>query len=119
VEVTCADGAVTVRDHGPGIDDADLPHIFDRFYRSAGARALPGSGLGLAIVAQVVESEGGSVAADNAPGGGARFRLTLPTVPRPADASAEDEEPEHDQPPATAPGPAEREGLEPADPRVP
>jgi two-component system sensor histidine kinase MprB len=105
VEVTCADGAVTVRDHGPGIDADDLPHIFDRFYRSAGARALPGSGLGLAIVAQVVESEGGSVAADNAQGGGARFRLTLPTVPPPADASADDED-------ASAPGSAASEGLE-------
>jgi two-component system sensor histidine kinase MprB len=89
VVVECADGVVTVRDHGPGIDPADLPHIFDRFYRSPGARALPGSGLGLAIVAQVAESEHGTVVAENAAGGGARFRLTLPTVaapPEPQDA---------------------------------
>jgi signal transduction histidine kinase len=85
VEVTCADGVVTVRDHGPGIAEADLPYIFDRFYRSPGARALPGSGLGLAIVAQVAESESGSVTAANAPDGGAVFRLTLPTVAPPAE----------------------------------
>jgi two-component system sensor histidine kinase MprB len=85
VEVTCADGVVTVRDHGPGIAESDLPYIFDRFYRSPGARALPGSGLGLAIVAQVAESESGSVTAANAPDGGAVFRLTLPTVAPPAE----------------------------------
>jgi two-component system, OmpR family, sensor histidine kinase MprB len=69
---------VIVRDHGPGIRPEDLPFVFDRFYRAAGARGLPGSGLGLAIVKQVAESHGGTVTADNAPGGGAMFRLTLP-----------------------------------------
>ncbi|HVX21061.1 MAG TPA: HAMP domain-containing sensor histidine kinase [Acidimicrobiales bacterium] len=83
VEVVCTDGTVTVRDHGPGIAAEDLPHVFDRFYRAAAARALPGSGLGLAIVAQVMEGEGGSVSAGQAAGGGAWFRLTLPTVPAP------------------------------------
>ena len=48
-----------MRDHGPGIAPADLPHVFDRFYRAATARAVPGSGLGLSIVRQVVESHGG------------------------------------------------------------
>jgi two-component system sensor histidine kinase MprB len=71
VEVRLVDGTLTVRDHGPGIDEADLPHVFDRFYRSAEARALPGSGLGLAIVKQTVEDHGGSVAVSNAEGGGA------------------------------------------------
>ncbi len=56
-----------VRDHGPGIAEADLPHIFDRFYRSPAARGLPGSGLGLAIVAQVVKAEGGTIVAENDP----------------------------------------------------
>ena len=81
VEVGCFDGVVTVRDHGPGIAPQDLPHVFDRFYRAAGARSLPGSGLGLAIVAQVAQAERGSVWAGPAPGGGALFRLQFPTVP--------------------------------------
>ena len=61
VDVRLADGTLTVRDHGPGIAEADLPHVFDRFYRAAAARALPGSGLGLAIVKQTVDDHGGSV----------------------------------------------------------
>ena len=72
------DGAVTVRDHGPGVPDADKPLIFDRFYRGATARGRPGSGLGLAIVRQVAEAHGGEVAVADAPGGGAVFRLTVP-----------------------------------------
>jgi two-component system sensor histidine kinase MprB len=88
VDVTCELGAVTVRDHGPGIAPADLPHIFDRFYRAAAARALPGSGLGLAIVAQVAQEEGGTVGARNAEGGGAEVRLVLPMVLEPAGASS-------------------------------
>jgi two-component system, OmpR family, sensor histidine kinase MprB len=81
VEVDVSDGAVTVRDHGPGIAPEDLPFVFDRFYRSAAARGLPGSGLGLAIVRQVAESHGGSVSAANAPDGGAVLRLWLPSQP--------------------------------------
>jgi two-component system sensor histidine kinase MprB len=78
-----AGGSLTVRDHGPGIAEEDLPHVFDRFYRSAGMRDRPGSGLGLAIVAQVAEAHGGSVAARNAvPGPGARFTLALPAAGR-------------------------------------
>ncbi len=83
VSVECRDGTVVVHDHGPGIADADLPHIFDRFYRSPSARGLPGSGLGLAIVAQVVKVEGGTIQADNDPDGGARMSMRLPTVPGP------------------------------------
>ncbi|HEY8686067.1 MAG TPA: HAMP domain-containing sensor histidine kinase, partial [Chloroflexota bacterium] len=78
VEVVVADGGVTVRDHGPGIAPSDLPHIFDRFYRSPQARGTPGTGLGLAIVRQVAEMHGGTVSAENAPGGGARFTLSFP-----------------------------------------
>ena len=81
VEVKLADGALTVRDHGPGIPEGDLAHVFDRFYRAASMRDRPGSGLGLAIVAQVAESHGGSVSAANHPGGGAVLRLRLPSVP--------------------------------------
>ncbi len=94
VEVTCHGGVVTVRDHGPGIAEEDLPYVFDRFYRAPAARGLPGSGLGLAIVAQVAEAEGGSVWAGLPPGGGAIFRFELPTAPPPAsgDPDASDDE---------------------------
>ncbi len=81
VEVGLAGGVLTVRDHGPGLDPGDLPTLFDRFYRGAGARDHTGSGLGLAIVRQVAEQHGGSVTAENAEGGGARFRLTLAATP--------------------------------------
>ncbi len=77
VEVAVRGGEVSVRDHGPGIAPDDLPHVFDRFYRAAAARALPGSGLGLAIVRQVAEAHGGSATAEPAEGGGSVFRLRL------------------------------------------
>jgi two-component system, OmpR family, sensor histidine kinase MprB len=77
VDVRVEDGTVTVRDHGPGIDGADLPHVFDRFYRSASARTMPGSGLGLAIVRQVATAHGGTVVAERAEGGGTRITLRL------------------------------------------
>jgi two-component system, OmpR family, sensor histidine kinase MprB len=77
VEVRLLGGELTVRDRGPGIAPTDLPHVFDRFYRSASARAVPGSGLGLSIVRQVAESHGGTVRAESAPGGGTLIRLCL------------------------------------------
>jgi two-component system sensor histidine kinase MprB len=77
VEVAVRDGEVTVRDHGPGIAEEDLPFVFDRFYRASSARGLPGSGLGLAIVRQVAESHGGQVVAERAVGGGTIMRLRL------------------------------------------
>jgi two-component system sensor histidine kinase MprB len=77
VDVRVEDGTVTVRDYGPGIDEADLPHVFDRFYRSASARTMPGSGLGLAIVRQVAAAHGGTVVAERAEGGGTRITLRL------------------------------------------
>jgi two-component system, OmpR family, sensor histidine kinase MprB len=88
VEVSVADGTVVVRDHGPGIDEEDLPFVFDRFYRSSAARTLPGSGLGLAIVRQVAEAHGGSVVAERAEGGGTRMilRVQARPEPRPSDA---------------------------------
>jgi len=78
VTVGLADGVLTVTDEGQGIAEADLPHVFDRFYRSRESRALPGSGLGLSIVRQVVERHGGSVEATHGPEGGARFVVRLP-----------------------------------------
>jgi two-component system sensor histidine kinase MprB len=77
VEVCVSNGQVVVRDHGPGIADEDLPHVFDRFYRSSSARGMPGSGLGLAIVRQVAEAHGGEVKAEPAEGGGTLMRLRL------------------------------------------
>jgi two-component system, OmpR family, sensor histidine kinase MprB len=78
VEVELRGGVLRVRDHGDGLPAADLPHVFDRFYRGANARDRHGSGLGLAIVRQVAEAHGGVVAVTNAPGGGAAFTLRLP-----------------------------------------
>jgi two-component system sensor histidine kinase MprB len=77
IEVSLHDGVLTVRDHGPGFDAADLPHVFERFYRAADARKLPGSGLGLAIVRQAAEAHHGYAKAENAPGGGARLQVSF------------------------------------------
>jgi two-component system sensor histidine kinase MprB len=80
VEVAVQHGTVTVRDHGPGIAEEDVPHIFDRFYRSAQARAMPGSGLGLAIVKRVVDEHGGTATVSRANGGGTIVRLGFPEI---------------------------------------
>jgi two-component system, OmpR family, sensor histidine kinase MprB len=80
VEVKVSHGTVSVRDHGHGIDDADLPHVFDRFYRAPSARSLPGSGLGLAIVRQVAESNGGRVLVERPSDGGAMLSIELPCL---------------------------------------
>ena len=80
VEVVLHDRVLTVRDHGPGFVESDLPQVFDRFYRADAARSKPGSGLGLAIVHQAVEAAGGTVAAANSTGGGAIVRIELPAV---------------------------------------
>jgi two-component system, OmpR family, sensor histidine kinase MprB len=71
IEVLLHEGVLSVRDHGPGFEQRDLPHVFDRFYRAPGARGKPGSGLGLAIVKQAAEAYGGFARAENAAGGGA------------------------------------------------
>jgi signal transduction histidine kinase len=73
---------LTVTDDGPGVDPADLPFIFDRFYRARETRGTAGAGLGLAICRALVEAQGGSVAAGEAPGGGARFTVVLPAAGR-------------------------------------
>ncbi|MEV2268212.1 HAMP domain-containing sensor histidine kinase [Nonomuraea africana] len=78
VEVALRGGELTVRDHGPGIHAEELPHVFERFWRSPSARSLPGSGLGLAIVAQAIQEAGGEVRLDNAAGGGAVAWVRLP-----------------------------------------
>jgi len=78
VDVILERGELVVRDYGPGIAAEDRERVFDRFYRATNARSLPGSGLGLAIVREVVEAQGGTVTAEEAPGGGALMRLRLP-----------------------------------------
>jgi two-component system, OmpR family, sensor histidine kinase MprB len=77
VDVSLRGGELAVRDHGPGIAAQDREHVFDRFYRATEARSLPGSGLGLAIVREVADAHGGTVVAEEAPGGGALLRLRL------------------------------------------
>jgi two-component system sensor histidine kinase MprB len=77
IEVSVKDHTVAVRDHGDGIREDDLPHVFDRFFRAVDQRSKPGSGLGLAIVKSVVDAHHGTVFATNAHGGGAIIGFTL------------------------------------------
>ncbi|MEU5314769.1 HAMP domain-containing sensor histidine kinase [Streptomyces sp. NPDC021562] len=81
IEVALDRGVLTVRDHGPGIAEDELPHVFDRFWRSPSARALPGSGLGLSIVARTVQQAGGEVVLARAEGGGTVATVRLPGAP--------------------------------------
>jgi two-component system sensor histidine kinase KdpD len=75
---------VTVTDQGPGIDPADLNHLFERFYRGRRAQhTATGSGMGLAISRGLLTAIGGRVWADNAPGAGARFSIEIPAPTRP------------------------------------
>ena len=78
IRVSLHDGVLTVDDEGPGIAAEDRAHVFERFWRAKESRTMPGSGLGLSIVRQVAERHAGSVAAEEAPGGGARLVLRLP-----------------------------------------
>jgi two-component system sensor histidine kinase MprB len=90
VDVELREGTLTVRDHGPGFHDEDLPFVFDRFHRAKDARGKPGSGLGLAIVRQAAEAHGGSVEAANAEGGGAVLKLSFgPVLPLAEEADSE------------------------------
>jgi two-component system sensor histidine kinase MprB len=84
VSVRLVDGTLTVDDQGGGIAEQDLPHVFDRFYRSQESRSMSGSGLGLSIVRQVAERHSGTVEAGTSPTGGARLTLSLPGARLPA-----------------------------------
>jgi two-component system sensor histidine kinase MprB len=86
VTVTLAQGTLMVADQGPGISPHDLPHVFERFYRSAESRGMPGSGLGLSIVRSIAERHGGVVRAGSGPDGGAAFWLSIPGQPAPPEA---------------------------------
>ncbi len=78
VTVELHQGTVMVADQGVGIAPEDLPHVFDRFYRSTDSRGMPGSGLGLSIVRAVAERHGGQVRAGSTPHGGAAFWFSVP-----------------------------------------
>ncbi|MEV6311688.1 HAMP domain-containing sensor histidine kinase [Streptomyces sp. NPDC051840] len=83
IDVVLHRGVLTVRDHGPGIPAEELPHVFDRFWRSPSARQLPGSGLGLSIVARTVQQAGGDISLAPADGGGTVATIRLPGAPTP------------------------------------
>ncbi|WP_019073725.1 ATP-binding protein [Streptomyces hokutonensis] len=83
IEVQLTRGVLTVRDHGPGIPEDEIPYVFDRFWRSPSARALPGSGLGLSIVARTVQQAGGEVTLSRAAGGGTVATVRIPGAPTP------------------------------------
>lgn len=87
VTVTLNQGTLMIADQGPGISSQDLPHVFERFYRSAESRGMPGSGLGLSIVRSVAERHGGIVRAGTGPGGGAGFWFSIPGQASPPAAS--------------------------------
>jgi two-component system sensor histidine kinase MprB len=88
VTVALAQGTVIVSDQGPGISEQDLPHVFDRFYRSTESRGMPGSGLGLSIVKAVADRHGGTVEAGSATDGGALFRFHVPGTMAPPEVLA-------------------------------
>jgi signal transduction histidine kinase len=102
--------SITVSDTGIGIDPAELPRIFDRFFR--GSRATEargsGSGLGLAIVRGIIEMHGGTVSVESRPGAGTTFRVVLPQNPRPPSAASGGTVAE------TSPSPAQNLNPEPA-----
>jgi len=89
IEVRLEGDRLRIVDQGPGIADQDLPHVFDRFYRSEDSRTTPGSGLGLSIVAQTIKAHGGWVKVGRSPAGGAEFTVRLPGSSEPLDSPSE------------------------------
>jgi len=83
VQAVLAKGRLQVLDDGPGVPDADLGRVWDRFWRAEGNQDVPGSGLGLSIVREVVEAHGGTVHAANRPAGGLDIGFTLPVTSLP------------------------------------
>jgi two-component system sensor histidine kinase MprB len=79
VHVVVAGARVSVTDHGPGIPDEDLPHIFERFYRAPAARGMPGAGLGLAIVARIAQANDAAAGVRTGPDG-STFTLAFPPL---------------------------------------
>jgi two-component system, OmpR family, sensor kinase len=79
---------LSVRDIGIGIDPADLPHIFERFYRADRARDRQGTGLGLSIAQAVAQQHGGTITVESSPGHGSTFTVQLPAAPSLSDPRA-------------------------------
>lgn len=104
VTVHLRGGTLYVADEGPGISAEDLPHVFERFYRSREARTLPGSGLGLSIVHRVAERHGGAVRAGAAESGGAALWFWVPggREPIPVGASTSSTSPSSPEPDRTS-----------------
>ena len=73
---------IAVRDHGKGIAPADLPHLFDRFYRGTAGKGRSGTGMGLAIARGLLALEGGRITVENCDDGGARFTIIVPAEVR-------------------------------------
>lgn len=78
IDVVVDGSTLRIIDHGPGVASHDVPHIFERFFRSDATRSFPGSGLGLAIVKQFVDDHDGTIGVESTPGGGATFVVHLP-----------------------------------------
>jgi two-component system, OmpR family, sensor histidine kinase MprB len=91
VRVVVENGQVSVTDHGMGIADEDLPHIFERFYRAPAARGMPGAGLGLAIVARIAQANDTTADVRTGPDG-STFTLAFPPHPRAAEVSPREQE---------------------------
>ncbi len=91
VHVLLEGDRLRISDQGPGIPDDELPHVFDRFWRSPSARNTPGSGLGLSIVAQTIKAHGGWVKAGRSAEGGAEFIIRLPGSATPPEDELDDE----------------------------
>ncbi len=81
--------AIAVTDSGPGVSEADLPHLFERFYRGDKSRSQPGAGLGLSFARAAARAHGGDITVESAPGRGSRFLVTLPSSPPPFNSGAE------------------------------
>lgn len=77
-----SEAVIAVRDRGPGIADAELPHVFDRYW--SGRTKRGGAGLGLAIAKGIVSAHGGTLGVESQQGAGAEFSFTLPLAPPPA-----------------------------------
>ena len=85
--VTPAELVLTVRDGGPGIAEADLPRLFDRFFRGDQSKPrVSGTGMGLSIARGLLAAEGGRIWAENCPGGGAEFTIAVPAESKVAEA---------------------------------
>jgi signal transduction histidine kinase len=70
--------SIQVRDQGPGIPEAEMPHLFEKYFRGTQAKLHPGAGVGLSVVRAIADAHGGQVAARSIPAGGTEFIVKLP-----------------------------------------